>query len=63
MTERFDDDAVGQRLARILEADANTFEVDDAWDAIASRLVDSEWSGAPLLSVSATRRRRRGWAE
>ena len=57
--ERFDDDQVGQRLAQVLETEANTIEVGDAWDAIASRLLDSDWSGARLSPVSATRRRRR----
>ncbi|HYI59220.1 MAG TPA: hypothetical protein VEX66_13700 [Microlunatus sp.] len=57
--DRLDDDQVGQRLAQVLEAEANTIEVGDAWDAIASRLVVSEWPSARLGPVSATRRRRR----
>ena len=44
-TERFDDDQVGQRLAQALETEANAIEVGDAWDAIGSRLLDSDWSG------------------
>ena len=57
--ERFDDDQVGQLLAQVLETEANAIEVGDAWDAIASRLLDSDWSGARLGPVSATRWRRR----
>jgi len=57
--KRFDDDQVGQRLAEVLEAEANTTEVDDAWDAIASRLLYSDRSSARLSPASATRRRRR----
>jgi hypothetical protein len=57
--ERLDDDQVGQRLAQILETEANAIEVGDAWDAIASRLLDSDWSGVRLGSASATRWRRR----
>ena len=57
--ERLDDDQVGQRLAQVLETEANAIEVGDAWDAIASRLVEPDWSGARLGPVSATRSRRR----
>ena len=57
--ERLDDDRVGRRLAQVLETEANTIEVGDAWDGIASRLLESGWSGAGLSPVSATRRRRR----
>ncbi|HEY5980456.1 MAG TPA: hypothetical protein VIT41_12560 [Microlunatus sp.] len=57
--EPLDDDQVGQRLTQILETEANTVEVDDAWDAIARRLLVSDRPGARLSPVSATRRRRR----
>jgi hypothetical protein len=57
--DRLDDDQVGQRLAQVLEAEANTIEVGDAWDAIASRLLVSDVPSARLSPVSATRRRRR----
>jgi hypothetical protein len=57
--ERLDDDQVGQRLAQVLETEANTVQVGDAWDAIQSRLVVSDWPGARLGPVSATRRHRR----
>ena len=57
--EPLDDDQVGQRLAQILETEANTVEVGDAWDAIASRLLVPDGPGARLSPVSATRRRRR----
>ena len=57
--ERLDDDQVGQRLAQILETEANAIEVGDAWDAITSRLLYPDWSGPGLGPVSATRSRRR----
>ena len=57
--ERLDDDEVGQRLAQVLETEAATIEVGDAWDGIASRLLVSDWPSARLSPVSATRRRRR----
>jgi ferric-dicitrate binding protein FerR (iron transport regulator) len=58
-SERFDEDQVGQRLAQVLETEAKTIEVGDAWDAIASRLLDSDLPSARLSPVSPTRRRRR----
>jgi hypothetical protein len=57
--ERFDDDQVGQRLAQVLETEANAVEVGNAWDAIASRLVYSDTSGDRLDSVNTIRWRRR----
>jgi len=57
--ERLDDDQVGLRLAQILETKANAIEVGDAWDAIASRLLDPDWSGARPSPLRATRSRRR----
>ncbi len=57
--EGFDDDQVGQRLAEILATEANTVDVGDAWDSIASRLLVSDWRGARLSPASVTRRRRR----
>jgi hypothetical protein len=58
--ELFDDDQVGQRLAQVLETEANAVEVGDGWDAIASRvLLDSDWPRARLSPASATQRRRR----
>ncbi|HEY5783932.1 MAG TPA: hypothetical protein VIT65_04065 [Microlunatus sp.] len=58
--ERFDDDQVGQRLAQVLDTEANRIEVGDAWDAIERRLLlGSDWPRARLSPVSATRRRRR----
>ena len=56
--ERLDDDQVGQRLAQVLETEANAVEVGDAWDAIASRLLVADVPGARLGPVSGTRRRR-----
>ena len=61
--ERLDDDQVGQRLAQVLETEANAIEVGDAWDAIASRLLVPDWPGARLGPVSATRRAAGCWAE
>jgi len=57
--ERFDDDQVGQRLAQVLETEANAIEVGNAWDAIASRFVYSDTSGDRLDSVNTIRWRRR----
>ncbi len=61
--ERLDDDQVGQRLAEVLETEANAVEVGDAWDAIAGRLLDPDWSGARLGPVSATRSRAGCWVD
>jgi hypothetical protein len=57
--ERLDDDQVAQRLAEVLETEANAIEVGDAWDSIASRLLYPDWSGAHPAPVSTTRSRRR----
>jgi len=57
--ERLDDDQVAQRLAKVLETEANAIEVGDAWDSIFSRLLDPDWSAARRAPVSASRSRRR----
>lgn len=55
--ERLDDDQVGQRLTQVLDAEANTIDVRDDWDVIASRLIELDRS-SPLPSPVANRRRR-----
>ena len=56
--EPTEENEAAEWLAQILEAEADVIEVSDAWDAIANRLVDSEWTIAPLGPISVTRRRR-----
>lgn len=58
-TELFDDEQTARRLTQALEHEAARIEVPPAWDAIAGRLVDSEWSGGGLTAISGRRWRRR----
>ncbi|MET1008066.1 MAG: hypothetical protein ABWX96_21125 [Propionibacteriaceae bacterium] len=57
--ERRDDDSVGQRLAQALDTEAGTIRVADAWEGIASRLVDLDLSSARPRQAQARRRHRR----
>jgi len=58
-TERLDDDQVGRRLAQVLDTEANTIDVRDAWDTIATRLLDPDGPSARAVPINTTRRRRR----
>lgn len=57
--ERLDDDQVGQRLAHVLETEADATEVGDAWDVITHRLLHSDGSSPGPGPVGATRSSRR----
>lgn len=56
---RLDDDQVGQRLARVLETEADTIEVADAWAAIATRVLLPDRSSERPAPASALSPRRR----
>ena len=58
-TQLFDDEQTARWLTEALEQEAATIVVPPAWETIASRLVDSDWDGRRLTSVSAGGRRRR----
>lgn len=57
--DHLDDDQVGERLAQILQNEANTVQVGDAWALVASRLLVPDGPGAGLSPVGSTRRHRR----
>lgn len=55
----FSEERLAQRLTETLEREAESIQVDNGWEAIASRLVSSSSGRAPRLSRTTGRRSRR----